>query len=206
MIGLINNWQQSNRSSADPFFPFFLPSGPTLQSGIGGKNKKVTVSAYLSNNMAVMGFSQRSCLYSHLCWQGKVARNGWVWREKGTTEARPINSLVADKSLLNIPPPLPVQCPSPGRLACLRKISLEGEVGDTFFSKSVCIHYTELVHKPITWTKTEECNGESISFWVPCRGKAQFSPSQLDNLGKLCCLPLTIVFLSVKAGMPLISM
>lgn len=121
-------------------------------------------------------------------------------------EARPINSLVADKSLLNIPPPLPVQCPSPGRLACLRKISLEGEVGDTFFSKSVCIHYTELVHKPITWTKTEECNGESISFWVPCRGKAQFSPSQLDNLGKLCCLPLTIVFLSVKAGMPLISM
>ena len=43
VTGLINNWQQSNGSSADPFFPFFLLSGPTLQSGIGGKNKKVTV-------------------------------------------------------------------------------------------------------------------------------------------------------------------
>lgn len=67
-----------------------------------------------------------------------MACNG-AWREKGTTEARPVNSLVADKKPPKHPPPLPVQCPSPGRLACLRKISLAGEVGDTF-SSIISVH------------------------------------------------------------------
>lgn len=81
-----------------------------------------------------MGLSQRSRLYSHLRCQWKAACNGWAWRQKGTTEPRSVNSLVADRKPPKHSPPLPVQCPGPGSVACLRKISLVGEVGDTFFS------------------------------------------------------------------------